>query len=129
MLGNIFSSIVFSLWLPVAVLVVSLARFGIDGEGMGPSPIDILMLFVFTWPAAFPLTLAVRLIHSRSRIVAYICAALLGVGAVYGVIVGGLLGPFGVVVYALVASVPAWIVLGILAVFRGGGARRQTSQA
>ena len=129
MLGNIISSIVFSLWLPLAVLVVSLARFGISGGGMGPSATDMLLLFAFTWPAAFPLTLAVRLLHNRSRIVAYVCGALLGAGAVYGVIVGGLLGPVGVVGYALAASVPAWIVLGVLAIARGGGANRQASQA
>ena len=117
------------LWLPLAVLVVSLARFGIGGVGMGPSATDMLLLFAFTWPAAFPLTLAVRLLHNRSRIVAYVCGALLGAGAVYGVIVGGLLGPVGVIGYALAASVPAWIVLGVLAIARGGGANRQASQA
>ena len=108
------ATILYSLWLPVLVLVISLVRFGAGGMGHGPGVTDILWLFALTWPAAIPLTWAVRLLHSRSRILAYGCAAIFGTAAAWGAIVGGLLGPIGIVAYVLVAALPVWIILKVL---------------
>ena len=117
-------TILFSLWLPVLVLVISFVRLGIDGFGAGPGVADVLWLFGLAWPVGISLTLAVRLMHRRphvlSRILAYGCAVVLGLASVWGVIMGGLFGPIGVVAYPLVASLPAWIILGVLAKVQGG---------
>ena len=45
----------------------------------------------------------------------------------WGAIVGGLLGPIGVVAYVLVAALPAWIILKVLEKTQGstGGAAAQ----
>ena len=111
-------TILFSLWLPVLVLVISFVRFDVDGFGAWPGVTDVLWLFGLAWPVGISLTLAVRLMHRRphvlSRILAYGCAVVLGLASVWGVIMGGLFGPIGVVAYPLVASLPAWIILGIL---------------
>jgi branched-subunit amino acid transport protein len=70
------------------------------------------------------LTLAVRLMHHLpqvlSRILAYGCAVVLGMVSAWGVIMGGLFGPIGVVAYPLVAALPAWIILGVLTRVQGG---------
>ena len=113
------ATILGSLWLPVLVLAISLVRFGAGGMGHGPGVTDILWLFALTWPAAIPLTWAVRLLHRRSRILAYVCAAVLGLAAAWGAIVGGLLGPIGVAAFVLVAALPALILLRILDRNRG----------
>ena len=120
-------TIIFSLWLPVLVLAAAFVRFGFGPAADGPGLIGILMLIALTWPAAIPLTLAVRLINRRAPVLAYVCALGVGLGSAYMATVGGLLGPVGVVVYTIVASLPAWIVLGILVIF-GLSARGQTSR-
>ncbi len=129
-------TILYSLWLPVLVVVVSAFRFGFSTPLEGPGFMGTIMLlmsvvtlFALAWPAAIPLTLAVRLLHRRSQVLAYVCALILGAGSVWVVIVGGLFGPVGVVVYALIAALPAWILLGILAKFQGGGMGSQPSRA
>ena len=71
----------------------------------------IVPLFVFTWPAGIPLTMAVRRLHSRSEAAAYGCAAVLGPLTAYAATVGGLLGPVAVWIYAAILSLPAWFVL------------------
>ncbi len=129
-------TILYSLWLPVLVIVVSIIRFGFNTPLEGPGIMGTIMLlvsvvtlFALAWPAAIPLTLAVRLLHRRSQVLAYVCALILGAGSVLAVIVGGLFGPVGVIVYALIAALPAWILLGILAKFQGGGMGSQPSRA
>ena len=108
------TTILSSLWLPVLVLTISLVRFGPGGMAHGSGLADILWLFALTWPAAIPLTWAVRLMHRRSRLLAYGCGAVLGLAAAWGAIAGGLLGPVGVVAWVLVPALPAWIILKVL---------------
>ena len=129
-------TILYSLWLPVLVIVVSFIRFGFTAPLEGPGIMGAAMfltsvatLFVLAWPAAIPLTLAVRLLHRRSPVLAYLCALILGAGSVWAVIMGGLFGPVGVVVYALIMSIPAWALLGIVAKVLGGGVGSQPSSA
>ena len=107
------TTILFSLWLPVLVLITSLVRFGVQGIGHAGAT-DILWLFALTWPAAIPLTWAVRGMHRHSPLLASGCVVVLGLAAAWGTIAGGLLGPIGVVAYALVAALPAWIILKVL---------------
>ena len=52
--------------------------------------------------------------HRHSPFLACGCAAVLGLAAAWGAIVGGLLGPIGVVAWALAAALPAWIILKVL---------------
>ena len=117
-------TILFTLWLPALLLVISFVRFGIDGFGAWPGVSDVLWLFGLAWPAGLSLTLAVRLMHRRphvlSRILAYGCAVVLGLASVWGVIMGGLFGPIGVVAYPLALSLPAWIILRVLVIAQGG---------
>ena len=110
--------LVLPLWLPVAILVVSAIRFGAlpPGEGADGIPSAVAMIapmVLFAWIAAFPLTLAVAFLHRRVRVLAYVCGVLLAPLTVYGAVIGGLFGPVGVVLYPLVLSLLAWIVLGV----------------
>ena len=105
-------TVLMSLWLPLLVLVVSFARFGLGfWTAEGPGLDQIAMLFVFAWPAAISLTLAVLLLYPTSHTASWLCGALLGPLTVLAVIVGGLFGPPGVFIYAAVVSLPAWVVL------------------
>ncbi len=46
---------------------------------------------------------------------AYACGAVLAPLTIAAALIGGLFGPVGIVLYALVLSLPAWIALGITA--------------
>ena len=112
--------LVLPLWLPLAILVVSVIRFGglpTDAEvgGMPNAGVMIGSMVLFTWIAALPLTLAVTFLNRRVRVLAYVFGAILAPITVYGALISGLLGPIGIVAYALVFSAPAWIALGITA--------------
>ena len=104
--------LVLPLWLPLVILAVSVIRFGgVPAETDAGAIIGWMV--VFTWLAALPLTLAVTLLYRRVRVLAYAFGAVLGPLTVLGALFGGLFGPVGIVAYALVFSVPAWIALGI----------------
>ncbi|MCY4028285.1 MAG: hypothetical protein OXH75_18475 [Acidobacteria bacterium] len=112
-------TLLLSLWLPLAVAAQAMVRFG-PGTVLEPTPAPLMAmaigtLFVFTWPAGIPLTAAVRRLHARSPRAAYACAAVLGPLTTAAATIGGLLGPIAVWLYALVLSVPAWLVLWLLA--------------
>ena len=83
-------------------------------------------LFVFTWPAGIPLTLAVRRLYPRSQAAAYGCAAVLGPLTTAAATAGGLLGPIAVWIYAAILSLPAWFLLGYS---HRACARRRRTQA
>ena len=111
--------LVLSLWLPLAILVVSVIRFGLstaaDVGGMLTAGVMIGSMVLFTWIAALPLTLAVTFLYRRVRVLAYVFGAILAPITVFGALIGGLFGPIGIVAYALVFSAPAWMALGITA--------------
>ena len=112
--------LVLPLWLPLAILVVSVIRFGglpsdAGGGGLPNAGAMIGSMVAITWVAALPLTLAVTFLHRRVRALAYVFGAILAPITVYGALISGLLGPIGIVAYALVFSAPAWIALGITA--------------
>ena len=115
--GIVTRTLLLSLWLPLAVAARAVVRFG-PGAVLEPTPLMAMAvgtLFVFTWPAGIPLTAAVRRLHARSPRAAYACAAVLGPLTTAAATIGGLLGPIAVWLYALVLSVPAWLVLWLLA--------------
>ena len=114
--GVLVRAILFALWLPVAVLVVSLVRFGFEGM-MTMEALSFVLLVVLGWPSGIPLTLAVLLLHRRVQLAAYVCAVVLAPVTVPAFIMGGLLGPF-VLVYVVVVSLPAWVALGIVALLQ-----------
>jgi len=112
-------TLLLSLWLPLAVVAQALVRFGFGAIPAPPMPgpmmaAAIVPLFVFTWPAGIPLTMAVRRLYQRDHVAAYGCAAVLGPLTTAAATVGGLLGPVAVLIYATVLSLPAWFVLWLL---------------
>ena len=87
-------TLLLSLWLPLAVVAQALVRFGFNPGPAPPMPglmmaAAIVPLFVFTWPAGIPLTLAVRRLYPRSQAAAYGCAAVLGPLTTLAATVGG----------------------------------------
>ena len=110
--------LVLPLWLPLAMLVVTAIRFatlapGGEASGMPYAAVMIALMVPFAWIGAFPLTLAVALLHRRVRVVAYVCGAVLVPLTVYGAVNGGNFLPVGIALYPLPLSLPAWIALGI----------------
>ena len=110
-------AVLFALWLPVVVLLVSLIRFGITGM-TDMDATSFVQLAVIGWPSGIPLTLAVLLLHRRVRLLAYVCAVVLAPFAVLAFILGGLLGELVVLVYAVVVSLPAWVALAAAAILQ-----------
>ena len=110
-------TLLLALWLPFAVAAQAAVRFGF-GTVMEPTPMmvaAVATLFVFTWPAGIPLTVAVRRLYCLSRPTAYAFAAVLGPLTTAAATVGGLLGPLAVWIYAAVLSLPAWLAYWLLA--------------
>ena len=114
-------TLLLSLWLPLAVAAQAFLRFGFGGmpgpsmPGLsmpGPMAAAIVPLFVFTWPAGIPLTVAVRRLHALSPAAAGGCAVVLGSLTTYAATVGGLLGPVAVWIYAAFLSLPACLCSG-----------------
>ncbi len=68
-------------------------------------------LFIVAWPASIPLSLALALLHRRSRLAAYLCAGPLIPLSLAGFVVAGLLQSEVVVVLVTALSLPVWIVL------------------
>ena len=61
------------LWLPLAILVLSVIRFGglpTDSGLGGPLAVGAMIgsMVLFTWIAAIPLTVALAQLHRRARI-------------------------------------------------------------
>ena len=115
--------LVLPLWLPLAILLVSVLRFGglpADAGSGGAMFIGAMVgsMVLFTWIAAIPLTTALTMLYRRARIVTYVCGAVLAPITVFGALIGGLFGPIGIVAYPLVFSTPAWIALGITALIQ-----------
>ena len=101
-------TILSSLWLLTLAWAIMLG-FGTFELDSLPS----LALSTLLWPAAIPLTWAVRLLHHRSRLLAYGCAAVLVPASFVAVVIGGGVGIGGAVVLTVLTSLPAWLILGI----------------
>lgn len=99
------------LWLPSGMLLVTAAR----GTPLFIEPQAWLTL-IFLAPFGLPLALACRALrrggHVMSAWAAFIVLAPATVGSV---LIGGLFGPLGIAIYAIVFSLPAWA---IYALFR-----------
>ncbi len=104
------------LWLPAGILATAVARFG---AGTGPetesaSWITMAMMslqsLIFVAPCGLPLALACRWLwrlgYGRA---AWASGIGLGAVTVAASLVAGLLGPIGILAYALVLSAPVWI--------------------
>ncbi len=71
-------TILLSLWMLIFAWAYSLGLLITQGFGeFGLDSLASLALSTLLWPAATPLTWAVRLLHHRSRLLAYGCAAVL----------------------------------------------------
>ena len=68
-------------------------------------------LLIVVWPASIPLSLALVLLHRRSRPATYLCAALLVPLSIAGFIVAGLLQSAVAAILVTALSLPAWVVL------------------
>ena len=115
----------YSVWLPITVIILTALRFGILQEWQGFGAFNILefvvqiaMLFLFAWPSGIPLTLAIQKLHRRARNTSFFLAIIFVPLSAYAVIIGGLFGPIGMFAYAAVASVPTWMILGIVTAFQ-----------
>lgn len=72
-------------------------------------------LFTFTWtfiwPASVPLSLALVLLHHRSRLAAYLMAVVLAPLTLTGFLLAGLLQSGILAITSTALSLPAWIAL------------------
>lgn len=107
---------VLSLLLPLAVAAAFVIHFAIgwttferEDLEFGVAFLSALMMVV--WPTSIPLSLALVLLHRRSRLTAYICAAVLIPLSFVGFIVAGLLQSEVAAIVVAAFSLPAWIAL------------------
>ena len=98
---------------PIAVFVVYFA-FGwttFESEDLVYGYTLLSSLFILAWPASVPLSLALVLLHRRSRLVAYLMAVVLVPLTLIGFLLAGLL-LWGILAIASAAlSLPAWTAL------------------
>ena len=104
-------------WLPAGVVVVSLARGvapPITPETLFMLPVALLSLAV-TAPCGLPLALAFRGIWRTGSVrAAWTSFAILAPVTSFAALFAGLLGPVAIAIYAVVLSVPAWIVYAVV---------------
>lgn len=97
------------LWLPFGMLLMTAAR----GMPLFVEPQAWLELIILA-PLGLPLALACRALRRRGHVVsAWVAFIVLAPATVGAVLIGGLFGPLGLVVYAIVFSLPAWAVYGV----------------
>ena len=96
------------LWLPAAIVIPSVARFGTDMLSMDPTMIDSLVQIA---PSGLPLAIACawlwRMNYRRKSLMAGI---LMGLTTAFATLAAGLFGPVGVAIAAGVVSLPVWII-------------------
>ena len=121
-MNTLLKAVLISLWLPVLVLAVSLARFG---TGFVTAPAEgyatLATQLGVGWLGVIPLTMALMLLKPLSGLWFGICAAVLGILAVAAFIVGGLFGEAGVVSSLISLAIPAFIVYFVMRTGKGGG--------
>ena len=125
---TLFKAVLFSLWLPVLVLAVSVARFGAEFV-TGPSEgyVTMALQLGIGWLGAIPLTMALMLLKPLSGLWFGICAVALGLLSVLAFIVGGLFGQAGVVSSLISLSIPAFVAYFVLRAGKGGGSRSKAN--
>ncbi len=93
-----------SLWNPLLIIIFSLIR----GFSLPLDP-EIYFQLLPSLPAGWFLYFAVLKIHNSGRKrTAKVLFAILAPITSFLYIIGGLFGPIGIILYSLVASVPAW---------------------
>ena len=96
------------LWLPLGMLLVTIVR----GIPLFIEPQAWLGL-LFLAPFGLPLALACRALRRGGHVVsAWVTFIVLAPATVWAVLIGGLFGPLGIAIYAIVFSLPAWAVYG-----------------
>ena len=109
-------TLVLSLFLsltPIAAFVVYFA-FGwttFESEDLEYGYTLLSRLFAFAWPASVPLSLALVLLHRRSRVVAYLSAVALVPLTLTGFLLAGLLQSGILAIASAALSLPAWLAL------------------
>lgn len=98
------------LWLPLGVVATAVVR----GFGLPLEPQAWLSLVVVA-PCGLPLAFAWSSIHGLGyrRTAGSVCGVL-AIATVALSLVAGLLGPIGIAAYAIVLSLPAWVLYAIL---------------
>ena len=101
-------------WLPLGILITTLLR-SLPGLDNPMALLGALPSLLVTAPFGLPLALACRRIHGLQRPrTAWITFALLAPLTAMASIVAGLLGPIGIALYAIVLSLPAWLLYATL---------------
>ena len=105
------------LWLPAGVVVQAIVRFGADfgpaaepGMWLATVPMMAVSLLPVA-PCGLPLAVGCRRLWRLGyRRGAWMAGIGLGAATVAASVVAGLLGPIAIALYAVVLSVPVWIV-------------------
>ena len=104
-------------WLPAGIVAVSLARGvapPLTPETLFMLPVALMSLAV-TAPCGLPLALAFRGIwRTGATRPAWTTFAILAPITSFAALFAGLLGPVAIAIYAVVLSVPAWIVYAVV---------------
>ena len=105
------------LWLPAGILLTTFIRFpdAFATPTMWFGMLAGLASLIVVAPCGLPLALACRqLWRNGYRQTAWGCMLGLGLLTVGATLLGGLLGPIAIVVYAIVLSLPAWIAVAVV---------------
>ena len=108
-----------SLFMPLVVTVAFVIHFATGWTTFEREDLEfgfalLSSLLIVVWPASIPLSLALVLLHRRSRLTAYLCAALLIPLSIAGFIVAGLLQSEVAAILVAALSLPAWFVLPVV---------------
>ena len=116
MLAVAAKTVIFSLCLPLLVAAAFVIHFAtgwttFEREDLEFGAVFLSTLLVLVWPTSTPLSLAVILLHRRSRLAAYLCAVVLVPLSIIGFIFAGLLQWEIFVIAVAALALPAWLAL------------------
>ncbi len=109
-------TVTLSLFMPLVVTVAFVIHFATGWTTFEREDIEfevtlLSSLSIVVWLASIPLSLALVLLYRRSRLTAWLCAALLIPLSIAGFIVAGLLQSAVVAILVAALSLPAWVAL------------------
>ncbi|WP_156013481.1 hypothetical protein [Thioalkalivibrio sp. HK1] len=114
------------LWLPIALILQSLVRFGPEFFGQ-PMIGEMILSTIAPAPFGLPLALACACLWRHGfRKTAILSFVLLAPLSLVGIVVGGLLGLPGMTLISLLLSLPAWAIFSISLFLSKRRARRST---
>ena len=111
----LLKTFLYSIWVPISVVVLYLIRFGMMSLDTNLSMPDLYedassyLMLLISWPFGMSITLAFQKLFRQAPKTAIFTIVVFAPLCALAVTVGGLLGPVGVAAFTIFISLPVWL--------------------